>query len=218
MYVVLLGDRRLDMKIRWTLHPDPPVDRARILDAYLAVAQSVAKASAQPPRLVAEGPDRGADVGYRACEETWECSVGDAALVWTLSPILASMGVSGEFISVQSRGLAVPVRGAALSSARRPGYASIECDDAAMGAVFAAAFGKWGMPNAARRLAVARDQLREELAFRTLPAEDLRDAVAELVAQRAADLPDWMSQLETLYAPQPHHQAAIAAMRQAIGT
>ena len=204
------------MKIHWTLRPDPPVDRERILDAYRAVATSVAKAPAQPARLVSQGPDRGADVGYHACEETWECAVGDGALIWTLSPILASMGVSGEWISVHARGLSMPVRGSALSSARRPGYATLESDDPALLAVFAAGFGPWAKPNAARRLAIAREQLREALGYRTLPAEELRDAVAELIAQRSTDLADWLGRLEALHAPQPHDLEAIGAIRRAV--
>jgi len=203
------------MKIRWTIRPDPPVDRARILDAYRAAAQSVAQSEPGPARLVDQGPDIGADVGYHACEETWESAVGDGALVWTLSPILASMGVSGEFIAVRSRGLALPVRGNALSSARRPGYAELESDDPALQAIFAETFGPWGKPNARRRLDIARDQLREEIAYRTLPADDLRDAVAELVAQRSADLKDWLARLEALQVPQPQHQAAIETLRHA---
>jgi hypothetical protein len=92
----------------------------------------------------------------------------------------------------------------------------LESDDTALQAVFAASFGKWGNPNAARRLAIAEDQLREDLAFRTLPAEDLRDAVAELVEQRARSLPKWLHELEGMGAPSTHHQAAIELIRGAL--
>ena len=204
------------MTIRWTIRPEPPVDRERILDAYRAVVHSLANDAMQSPRRVSKGEDRGADVGYSAFDETWEASVGDSALVWTVSPILASMGVSGEFITVHSRGLACPVRGRALCSARRPGYAMLDSEDRALQALFAAAFGEWGRPNAARRLAVAEDQLREDLAFRTLPAEDLHDAVAELVAQRAPSLPRWLQELEGMCASSTHHQAAIELIRRTL--
>lgn len=204
------------MSIRWTIRPKPPVDRERILDAYRSVAQSMAGKPLAPARRISKGIDRGADLGYSAFEETWEAAIDDAALIWTISPILASMGVSGEFITVTSRGLAVPIRGRALCSARRPGYAVLESDDAALQAMFAARFGEWGKPNASRRRAVAEDQLREELAFRTLPAEDLHAAVAELVAQRAATLPDWLDKLEAMHVPLAHHLAALELIRSAL--
>lgn len=206
------------MTIRWTIHPDPPVDRDCILAAYRAVASAVMAAESGPACRVSVGPDRGADVGYSACEEVWEAAIGDAALIWTISPILASMGVSGEYISVQTRGFAVPVRGRALCSARRPGYAVLESDDAALQAVFAAGFGAWGRPNAARRLAVAEDQLREELAYRTLPADDLREAVEELIAQRAGMLAPWLQKLEGLQFASTQHEAAIDRIRRALAS
>ncbi len=206
--------------IRWTVRPDPPIDRERILDAFREVAIALGAVAAGPAHCIAHGPDRGADVGYRACDETWEerwqVAGSEACLCWTLSPILASMGVSGEWLSVGSRGFPAPLHGRALYSARRPGFAELESEDAALQAVFAAAFGAWGKPDAARRLAIARDQLREELTYRTLPADELRNAVAELIAQRPDELPQLLQQFEALPAAGEQHLAVIAALRGAL--
>jgi len=108
--------------------PSHPIGRSQIFNAFATVLSAIVDAlHAEPEKISEEELPDCEYLGYRASRQTWRIEAGGAALIISLSPILASMGVSGENLSVNAEGLphGVQMSGAALSSARQLSWASL---------------------------------------------------------------------------------------------
>jgi hypothetical protein len=100
---------------------EAPIGRDQIFAAFAALLHAVTGALASPPEKTESVEVPGAEyLGYWAAHETFRLTAGEAVLVCTINPILASMGVSGENHTWRSENLALVIRGSALSSARQP--------------------------------------------------------------------------------------------------
>jgi hypothetical protein len=212
----------MSLTIRWPIRPSLlKVDRDGIVGAYLSVLSALTGATPGEGVCVRTGEDRGERVGYYAAQEWWEAPAGGAALCWDLDPIMASMGVSGEYISVSARGLpqGVSLSGRALSSARRPGYATLALEGMEAGpleALFRDAFGPYGHPTPAIRAEVALQRVRIELAWCLLSPEELQIELEELAALRrggcaeaTAALMEARERLAGASWPRDHYPAAV---------
>jgi len=221
----------VSLTIRWPIRPTLlDVDRACILGAYRSALSVLLGAPAGDARLVKRGEDKGGDyVGYSAHPEQWEAPVGEAALGWELDPIMASMGVSGEHISVRASGLPEGrvFSGRALSSARRPGYATLEWGgDSPPGAVEAAfrdAFGPYGRPTPAVRVQVALERVRIDVAWGLLSEAQLRVELEELHLLAGEGAPEARpallearGALAGARSPRDHYPAAIRRIDEAL--
>lgn len=127
---------------------EAPIGREQIFAAFTALLHAATGVEVSPPEKTASVDVPGVDefLGYWAAHETFRLTAGDAVLMCTIDPILASMGVSGEQHTWHSEGLALTIRGAALSSGRQPGSVEVVIEGATderaaeLLAVFAAEF------------------------------------------------------------------------------
>lgn len=144
--------RRVEWLARQMYSREAPIGREQIEAAFAAaLAELVGAAAVDEPTRIAEREVEGSDyLGYWAAHQTWRIAVvgGDAALIYDIDPILASMGVSGEEHRWYGDGLpaGVELRGSALSSGRQNGFAELvitgvdEARARVMAERFAAAF------------------------------------------------------------------------------
>lgn len=136
---------RMEWPARQMFSPSKPIGRAQIFNAFASAAAALADTLHAPPEKVGAEEIPGCDMlGYDAERQRWRIDVGAAHLTLEVDPILASMGVSGERITVQAEGFGagVELRGEALSSARAPSWASLAIEGVARerGEVALAAF------------------------------------------------------------------------------
>ncbi len=143
-----------DAKVEWLARQmysrERPIGRDQIFAAFTAVLAELVGATVDEPAKIAEREVSGAEfLGYWATHQTWRIAAGGAALICTIDPILASMGVSGEDHTWRSEGLpdGVEITGTARSSGREPSWARIvirglpEPQARGLVATFRAAFG-----------------------------------------------------------------------------
>jgi hypothetical protein len=111
---------------------EAPIGRDQIFAAFAGLLHAATGVEVSPPEKIASVDVPGVDeyLGYWAAQETYRLTAGDAALVCTIDPILASMGVSGEHHVWSSEGLALTVRGVALSSGRQPSSVEVVLEGA----------------------------------------------------------------------------------------
>lgn len=117
--------------------------------AFAAVLAAVTGEEVAEAEQTGSEPVEGTEfLGYHADRQTWRLVAGDASLLCSIEPILASQGVSGEHHSWRSEGLPgqLVIRGTALSSGREASFAALtiegvdETRAAELVGVFAAAF------------------------------------------------------------------------------
>lgn len=119
---------RVQWPARQMYSPSHPIGRSQIFNAFATVLAAIVDALHGEPEKIREEEVPGCEyLGYDASRQTWRIEAGGAALIIALDPILASMGVSGENLSVHGEGLppGVTLSGAALSSAREVSWASL---------------------------------------------------------------------------------------------
>jgi hypothetical protein len=122
--------RRVEWLARQMYSRQAPIGREQIEAAFAAALAELVGAAVDEPTRIAEREVEGSDyLGYWAAHQTWRIAVigGDAALIYEIDPILASMGVSGEEHRWYGEGLpaGVELRGSALSSGRQNGFAEL---------------------------------------------------------------------------------------------
>ena len=182
----------VSFQVRWPVRPTlHDIDRGCIVGACLSVLSAMTGGEPGEQTLVERGEDRGEYYGYYAARETWEAPVGGVVLRWVLDPIMATMGVSGEAISIRAVGLSegITMSGRALSSARRPGHAALTLsgvDAAPLEAMLRSAFGPYGDPTPDMRAEVALQRVRIDLAWSLLSPSALQVELVELRTLAAA--------------------------------
>ena len=188
----------MKLSARWPIRTEPHIGRAAILDATLGVLSELCGAAPGPHVLVKEGEDRG--YGYYAAAEWWEAAVGPATLSWHLDPILATMGVSGEFITLSAAGLpaGMALSGRALSSARRPGYLELDITGAAHDVAprFLQPFGAYGTPSPELQARISLEWVRVDRAYGLLDEAQLRQELAALLALAQAGCDEAIAALD----------------------
>lgn len=122
--------RRVEWLARQMYSRQAPIGREQIEAAFAAALAELVGAAVDEPTRIAEREVEGSDyLGYWAAHQTWRIAVigGDAALIYEIDPILASMGVSGEEHRWYGEGLpaGIELRGSALSSGRQNGFAEL---------------------------------------------------------------------------------------------
>jgi hypothetical protein len=128
--------------------PDAPIGREQIFAAFARLLHAATGVEVSPPEKISSVDVPGVDefLGYWAAHETYRLTAGDAVLLCSIDPILASMGVSGERHVWRCEGLSFTLEGSALSSAREPSWVEVALDGltderaSALLAAFSAAF------------------------------------------------------------------------------
>ena len=142
---------RVDWLARQMYSRKHPIGRDQIFAAFTEVLAGLTGIDPDAPALTSshEHPDA-QYLGYSAPHLRYRIGAGEAGLVCSIDPILASMGVSGEHHAWSSEGLPAGalVQGRALSSGRQPSYAELtldrvpEAEAAELRRRFVAAFGR----------------------------------------------------------------------------
>jgi hypothetical protein len=110
---------------------EAPIGREQIFAAFSALLHAATGIEVSPREQVASEEVPGAEyLGYWAAQETYRIAAGEAVLICTIDPILASMGVSGERHAWHSEGTGLKITGSALSSGRQPSSVEVVIEDA----------------------------------------------------------------------------------------
>jgi hypothetical protein len=123
--------RRVEWLARQMYSHEAPIGREQIEAAFAAALAELVGTAVDEPVKIAEREVEGSEyISYWAAHQTWRMELvgaGEAALIYEIDPILASMGVSGEEHRWHGEGLpaGVELRGSALSSGRQNGFAEL---------------------------------------------------------------------------------------------
>ena len=105
-----------------------PIGRAQVFAAFSKALEAVTGAAASEPALLEQVDVDGVEhLGYWAAKLLYEVRAGELRWTCWITPILASMGVSGEHHAWVLHGApaSLALSGTACSAARQPSYAEL---------------------------------------------------------------------------------------------